>query len=213
VLGVVTALLTVATAYLGVQTAKIGKEKEQAQQAATVKGADATSLRGQVTSLQSKVTQLNDDNSTLQSQLANPTTVPAPTITTSPPGSVTVRHSGQLTITDPHGGSFDLDSPASDPQWLTGPADLDGRASGTTVTLNPGNGAERLNLGTKVADYNSCRNTTGYTPDGFRFSSELVASYICWKTDERRYSALRVLNVSSNSATFDIVTYDPPAST
>lgn len=71
-----------------------------------------------------------------------------------------VRRSGQLTLATNRSG--DLDSPSSDPQWDNGLADIYYSGS-AIVTSTPS--ADLLYLGSKEADYDTCRNTTGYSDE------------------------------------------------
>ena len=62
------------------------------------------------------------------------------------------------------------------------------------------------------ADYTSCRERTGYSSSSIDSRSLKPGAYLCVKTDEKRYAALRLIDIDSSSATFDVVTYDPPDS-
>jgi hypothetical protein len=194
VLSVIAALFGIATAYLGYQTATITKAKDQAQQSAASSSSD-------ITNLQNQVDHLKAENSQLRSELGAPTASPLPS------ANITVRHSGQLTASS-NGPQIDLDSPASDPQWNTGSPEF--HVQSGLVYLENGT---VLDLGGKKADYDTCHNTTGYTSNHLDTTSLIVGNYLCWKTGDRRYSALRILRLTNESITLDIVTYDPPAAT
>jgi hypothetical protein len=203
VLGVVSALLAVAAGVLGYQTAMISKEKEQAQQAASTSGADVANLQKQVADLQRQ-------NAELKSQLeggGGPTAAP-----TSPTGG-SVRHSGQLTMNS-DGNHADLDSPSSDPQWQTGATDIYATVTfgdpNSRYALSTENNSQQLYLGKQQADYEKCRTTTGYSTESISFASLAAGDSLCWQTTEGRYSALKLLKISGNSATLDVVAYDPP---
>ncbi len=200
-LAIVGALLALGTAYLGYQTAQMTQAKEQAQAAAASKGAEASALQDQNG-------QLQDQNNKLRSQLGGPTAPPRT------PTGPSVRHAGQLTLAAVSGGGADLDSPPSDPQW-GGSADLnsDGDLAYGGRNVDFGFYSEVLFMKSAKADYDSCSTTTGY---GSGHDSTIavadfpIGSYICLKTNEKRYSAIRLIAVDASKATFDVVTYDPP---
>lgn len=194
ILSVIAALFGIATAYLGYQTAAITKAKDQAQQSAASSSSDITNLHNQVNHLKA-------DNSQLRSELGSPTASPLPS------ANITIRHSGQLTASD-NGPQVDLDSPASDPQWNTGSREFG--VQGSSVYLLNGT---VLDLGGTKADYDTCHNTTGYTSNSLDTTSLIVGNYLCWRTGDGRYSALRILRLTNQNITLDIVTYDPPAAT
>ncbi len=130
-----------------------------------------------------------------------------PTAESAPSQTVSIRHSGDLTITDTSGFP-DLDAPASDPQWKSGGGDI-----AVYNGLLYGSNASFLRLQGKQADYNTCRNATGYSTDSIGLSSMQVGEYLCWRTDEGRLSALRVLEIGENRITLAVTTYDPPTPT
>lgn len=133
-----------------------------------------------------------------------------PTAETRAPESATVRHQGKLTIAP--GGtrltSHDLDSPASDPQWQTGRADISYQSSERGQNLYR-SGESVLVLGDTPADYHTCRDTTGYST-AYQIRDIEPGAYLCWKTDEKRYVALRIREQSPDSITLEVVSYDPP---
>jgi hypothetical protein len=69
--------------------------------------------------------------------------------------------------------------------------------------------------GTTKADYETCHGRTGYS-NGYATSidngSTQVGDYLCLKTGEHRYSAVRLTQLDSSKAAFAVVTYDPPGS-
>lgn len=202
-LAVISALLAVATAYLGLQTAKVAQAKERAQTAVATKDTDLSSLQDQFNQLQSRYAQLQAENEQLKSQLG----LPGPTADPQPTPGATVRHSGQLVLVD-GGPNANLDSPSSDPQWQTGFLDSDlGIVPGTMVLYGD---ASALYLGDTKADYSTCRGRTGYSSNRIDFGILEVGKYLCVKTEEKRYSALRITSLSPTQVAFDVVTYDPP---
>jgi hypothetical protein len=193
VLGLATAVLTLLTAYLGYQTASLSKQEKEAQAAAQ--------------SNQQRADGLQQENEDLRSSLN------VPSATTRPSASPSERHSGQITLAST-GGQADLDAPQSDPQWSTdstnGQGDLE-YYSGTQIYFSYGN--KYLPLGNTLADYDTCRTTTGYISGGskpVRIGDVQPGTYYCVLTSENRYSAIKVLSINQDEATFDVVTYDPP---
>ena len=192
-LAVFAALLAVLAGYLGLQTAKINQAKEEAN-------ADLSSLQNQFNQLQHQNTQLQAENAQLKSQLGLFGATAGP----QPISSGSVRHSGQLVLAD-GGPDADLDSPSSDPQWQSGNTDLSFSSQEIRVY-----GATALYLGDTRADYGTCRGRTGYSPNSINTGTLGVGKYLCVKTDENRYSALRVVSLSASQVAFDVMTYDPP---
>lgn len=129
--------------------------------------------------------------------------LPGPTVDPQAPTTVaTVRRSGQLTLAA--GRYADLDS-SSDPQWDDGLSDIGYSYSGSSINSN--SNVSMLYLGDKKADYNTCLNTTGYSREAI---GTVAGAHLCVKTDENRYSAVRIVQPDSSKVTLDIVTYDPP---
>jgi hypothetical protein len=120
----------------------------------------------------------------------------------------TVRHQGILTIATGGTQFHDLDSPASDPQWQTGGSDITYSSTRGEHTIFRTGGTFVL-LGDEAADYDKCRNTTGYSRAS-RISDLDPGAYLCWKTNGGRYVALRVIELSAESITLDVASYDPP---
>jgi len=190
-LALVTAALALATGVLGYKTATINQAKDQAQAA-------AVSTNNDLSSLQAEFDALQGENARLKAQLG----LPGPTADIQTPTAATVRHSGQLVLADDSGA--DLDSPSSNPQWNTDALDIGNAYPAIQVYTTA------LYLGDKRADYETCRNTTGYSDEGFDTGSVAPGAYICVKTNEGRYSALRITQLDSSKITFDVVTYNPP---
>lgn len=141
----------------------------------------------------------------LKSQLG----LPGPTADPQVPAGVNVRHSGQLFIAN--GVGVDLDALQADPQWGTGDAyKADISYYGNSITLF--SGVNTLILGAKKADYNSCRDSTGYAAWRVADSALQPGTYVCVKTNGGRYSALRITLVTPAWLKLDVVTYDPPGS-
>lgn len=197
ILGLVAGVMTVASAYLGLQTAQIFQAKEQAQ-------ADAASKGSEISALQDRNNELQTENDELRSQLGGPTAAPLS------PAGPSVRHAGQITLA--YGGSgVDLDAPSSDPQWGSPASYTDtGDLMYTQNSFLLAFYGEALVLGETKADYDSCRSNTGYAGGTIDVSDVPVGTYICEKTGQKRYSALRLIAIDSSKATFDVVTYDPP---
>jgi len=197
VLGLVAAGMTVLSAYLGLQTAQITQAKEQAQADAASKGSEASAL-------QDTNSQLQTENDALRSQLGAPTATPLPS------AGPSVRHAGQITLA--LGGSgVDLDAPDSDSQWGSPARYTDnGDLMYVQDSFILSSYGEALVLGDTKADYDSCRSNTGYAGGAVDVSELPVGSYMCEKTGQNRYSALRLIALDSSKATFDVVTYDPP---
>lgn len=191
VLTIMAALLALGTAFLGYKSATISDARDQAQAVVADTNNDLTSLQAEYDALQA-------ENMRLRGQLGLPgRTVDSPAPTT----AATVRRSGQLTLAADR--YADLDSP-SDPQWDD--AVLDISYSGSFID-NYSSSVSLLYLGNKKADYETCRNTTGYSNESI---GTVASAYICVKTDENRYSAVRIVQLDPSKITLDIVTYDPP---
>jgi len=191
-LALVTAALALATGVLGYKTATINQAKDQAQAA-------AVSTNNDLSSLQAEFDALQGENAHLKAQLG----LPGPTADIQTPTAATVRHSGQLVLA--YSSEADLDSPSSNPQWDTDTSELV-NVYPATIRVN----TTALYLGDKQADYETCRNTTGYSGRYFDTGSLAPGAYICVKTNEGRYSALRITQLDSSKITFDVATYDPP---
>lgn len=187
-LTVVTAVLALGTGFLGYKSATVSQARDQAQAAANNTNSDLSSL-------QADYDALHAENARLRTQLG----LPLPTTDLQAPTDTTVRHSGQLVLANDR--SADLDSPSSDPQWDTDYSDISHKGSYIRVYTTA------LYLGNKEADYNTCRNTTGYSSESL---NTVVGAYICVKTDQKRYSVLRITQLDSSKITFDVITYDPP---
>lgn len=67
-----------------------------------------------------------------------------------------------------------------------------------------------INLGATKADYSTCRNTTGYKAGGYDAGSIAVGDSFCLKTQEKRYSAVKITGLTDQKLSIDVVTYDPP---
>jgi len=187
-LALMTAALALATGVLGYKTATINQAKDQAQAA-------VVSTNNDLSSLQAEFDALQGENMRLKAQLG----LPGPTADIQTSTAATVRHSGQLVLAATR--SADLDSPSSNPQWNTDVSDIGYSSEINVIAL-------ALYLGDERADYETCRNTTGYSDEDFDIGSVAPGAYICVKTDERRYSALRITQLDSSKITFDVVTYD-----
>lgn len=192
VLTIIAALLALGTAYLGYKGATISEARDQAQ-------AVVADTNDDLTSLQAKYDALQAENTRMRGQLG----LPGPTVDSpAPTTAATVRRSGQLTLAA--GNSADLDSP-SDPQWDDGDSDIHYSYSGSSIGASSGMGM--LYLGDKKADYNICLNTTGYSRESI---GTVAGAYVCIKTSENRYSAVRITQLDPSRITLDVITYDPP---
>jgi len=191
-LAVMTAVLALVTGVLGYKTATLNQSKDQAQAA-------VVSTNNDLSSLQTEFDALQTENRRLKAQLG----LPGPTADPQAPTAATVRHNGQLVLVD---ASADLDSPSSDPQWNTGTSDIDYEENTIRFIF----AATALYLGDKRADYETCRNTTGYDDQNIDIGNVAPGAYMCVKTNQGRYSALRVTLLESSKIAFDVVTYDPP---
>lgn len=191
-LAIVTAVLALGTGFLGYKSATISQARDQAQVAAKNTNSDLSSLQAKYDALQA-------ENARMRTQLG----LPLPTVGIQASTAATIRHSGQLVLAVGRGA--DLDSPSSDPQWDTDYLDIS--YEGSHIDVDTNFSAAALYLGDKEADYQTCRNTTGYSGENL---NTVVGAYICIKTDQGRYSALRITQLDSSKVTFDVVTYDPP---
>lgn len=193
-LATLTALFALATAVLGLWTAQVTQDKKDAQADAASSGAKASALQQQ--------------NNELQTKLIGPTGSPLPN------ASPTVRHAGQVTLAV-GGPSADLDAPDTDEQWGAngnqGYADVGYDGSRITFT----DSSQILNVGTTAANYDTCKSRTGYVI-GSSFSigvgSIKPGVSLCEKTNQHRYSVIRLLQLDASKAIFDVVTYDPQIS-
>jgi len=192
-LTLVTAVLALVTGVLGYKTVTLNQAKDQTQVV-------AVNMNNELSSLQAEFDALQTENMRLKAQLG----VPGPTADPQAPTAATVRHSGQLVLAV--FGKADLDSPSSDPQWDTGGRDI--QYVGSSIELF--SSATALYLDDKRADYETCRNTTGYSHQVISTDSVTPGGYLCAKTDQDRYSALRITLLDSSKIAFDVVTYDPP---
>jgi cell division protein FtsB len=241
ILALLTAGFGVLSAYLGVQTAQLSKDQKQSELAAQSAGAQASTVQNQNQQLQQTNTQLQQENNQLRSQLGdwNRSTNPvaetssqvtalanasigsvvsirllgAPTASTIPGQEPTVRHAGKVVIAA-GGPGINLDAPSSDPQWgTTGASDGNVEIGYSNRTTIVGWTKRYLPLGTAKADYEACSTRTGYINIGGTYITDVSAgTSFCFQTDERRYSAVKILSIDNASATLDIVTYDPPIS-
>jgi hypothetical protein len=95
---------------------------------------------------------------------------------------------------------------------LTGPGRTDLGFTGATIAVSDKD--LYLRLDSEKADYDSCSARTDYVRVdsyyGIAAKDYPAGTYICVKTDENRYSAVRVLSIDNSKVTFDVVTYDPP---
>jgi hypothetical protein len=197
-LALVTAALALATGVLGYKTATINQAKDQAQAA-------VVSTNNDLSSLQAEFDALQGENMRLKAQLG----LPGPTADIQTSTAATVRHSGQLVLAATINATSygDLDSPSSNPQWNTDASDIS-YTIGFSPLIDVRTAA--LYLGDERADYETCRNTTGYSDKDFDIGSVAPGAHICVKTNEGRYSALRITQLDSSKITFDVVTYDTP---
>lgn len=193
-LAVVTAVLALGGGVLGYKTATVTQAKDQAQ-------AVAADTNNDLSSLQAEFDVLQAENMRLRAQLGLPT---GPTASAQAPTAASIRHRGELVLAD--GSYADLDSPSADPQWTTGSSEISYYSSQSLIDVF----TSALYLGGRKADYETCRNTTGYSDDDFDTGSVVPGDYICVKTDAKRYSALRITQVDSSRVAFDVVTYNPP---
>jgi hypothetical protein len=144
-------------------------------------------------------------------------TAPAPppvttTVTPGPGGGTAqpaaVFHQGTLQVARRQ--QADLDAPPTDPQWgvVTVPAGArrDVQYSGTNGLFFF---AGALGAAVDTADDSTCQSATGYS-GGVAFADLKVGRYVCAVTSERRYSLLRVTEVSSdaNTIAFDVKTFN-----
>jgi cell division protein FtsB len=205
VLTIFAALITVVSGVLGVQAAQISKEKEQLASSDQAKSQDLGSL-------QARLDQLNAENDSLRAEneaFRERAGLPGPTSRPQSSAGSSIRHAGQLTLAA-GGSGVDLDSPSTDPQWgspasYTGDGDLDYNGREFTVAFY----GEYLLLGSEPADYDSCRRP-GYQGGSFAVDEILVGEFVCEKTGDKRIAAIRLVELDSSKATFDVVTYDPP---
>ena len=192
ILGTLTALLALVTAALGLWTAQATQNEKSAQAQATSNGAAASAL-------QSKNNELQDQNSQLRSQLNGPT---ASVLPGAPPS---IRHQGKISVSS-DGNQVDLDSPDSDPQWETGNWDVRYASSGSGVVVF----SSPVYALSTPADYDVCRSTTGYKQGNFDASQVPAGQNLCVKTNDSRYSAIKVIRIDKSELVIDVVTYDPP---
>lgn len=205
-LTVLTAVLALGTAFLGYQTAKVTQAKEQAQEVAATKNTDLSSLQNQFDQIKGQNEKLESENTQFRSKLG----LPGPTAGPQPPAGASVRHAGQIVLSA-SGEGADLDSPQSDPQWRGGRHDSDLAYDGAALKFAFGGFV--LYLGTTKADYQTCHERTGYSKGSavtIEKGSIQLGDYLCLKTGEGRYSAVRLTQLDSFKATFDVVTYNPP---
>lgn len=203
VLGVLTALLTLATGFLAYKTAIVTQAKDQAQVVAADRSTDLSALQRQYDTLKSENDATQAENVRLRAQLG----LSGPTANPQAPAGATVRHRGQIVLAS-SGSAINLDAPESDPQWGGSGSDID--FNGSRLQLY--SGTQTLILQDVKADYTSCRERTGYGYPVIDLGSLKPGAYLCMKTSDKRYSALRLADFNSSSATFDVVTYDPPDS-
>jgi hypothetical protein len=189
-------MFALATGVLAWKTATISQEKAQAQTSAAQSGADVAALKQQVKSLQAETSRMK-----AQPAPGGPDATPQPT------AGPALRHGGRIELS-PGGPYLDLDSPDSDPQWQSS-AYPEIRYVTGRINIT----AQAVYLGDTKADYNSCRNKTGYTSNDIDISSVSVGKYMCVKTSEKRYAAMKILELTPNKVTFDVTVYDPPDET
>ncbi len=206
-LTVLAAILAVAAALLALQTAQIANAKEQVQASQQTTSSDLSSLQSQFDQLEDRNSELQSENARLRSQLG----LPGPSADPEAPTIATVRHSGELTLAL-NGNMADLDSPASDPQWQTNGYELEYvRSNDKSLIL--GLYSPWLYLNATEANYDACRNQTGYRNDqSIDTTSIHPGDYMCIKTNEGRYAAMRVTNIEARQITFDVVVYNSPGS-
>lgn len=202
ILAVLTALLALATATLGFMTEQFRQGKEQVQ--ASAEG-DIAALQGENGQLRQQNKRLESENLDLRSELG----LPGPTANPQVASAATVRHAGTIDLSA-SGFGADLDAPASDPQWQGDYLDITyyGRHIEFGFTGNS------LYTGKEKADYDLCRGRTGYTSGNRKNRIDIGAvangDYFCLKTNEYRYSAVRITRIEPEIMAIDVVTYDPP---
>jgi hypothetical protein len=200
---------------LGTGIFKVNEAKQEATDTVNSQDQTIASYSAASKSLEDANDQLSQSVVILESQLAATSpAVPSKTAETaaSPtaglPNGVTVRHEGRITLATSNYSGADLDAPKTDPQWGPGgSAEISYYSS--KFTLQSAIGA--LVLGDTVADYATCRDTTGY---GQRPNLESgvfqPGAYLCIKTSDGRFSAMHLTAIDPDQATFDVITYDPP---
>ncbi|MDX6364602.1 MAG: hypothetical protein QOC85_3612 [Streptomyces sp.] len=207
-LGVFSALLAVVSAVLGVQAASINSEKVQAESSNQDKSQVIQGLEDRVNQLGAENQRLQAENSSLRGrQTATPG---GPTETPPAATAATTRHSGKITLAR-NGNKIDLDSPQSDPQWSSGNNDLEygglyGDGGASTLTISSG---AAIYLNQRQANYDVCLNSTGYkAPSSYEITDMAVGDQVCVTTNEKRYSALKILELTEQRIVLDVVTYD-----
>jgi len=202
-LSVAAGVLAVISAVLALQAAQISSDKDEAQQAEESRSEDLSSLQRQFDQLKNENSSLKAENERLRGDAG----ISGPTADPLSPSTVSIRHSGQITLAI-NGNGIDLDSPASNPQRNSGDTDFYYSSVGSLAFGR----SSKLLLGQTEANYDSCRESTGYDDSNISGESFVVGEFICVKTSESRFSALKTIAVSSRSLSFDVVTYDPPES-
>lgn len=196
------ALITLAASILGLITAQIVTSKEKAEQAAAVNQSELRALQDRFATLEQRNNALETENAALRARAG----LPGPTAEPTPGAGVTVRHQGQLVLAF-NGEEADLDSPQSNAQWDTDLGGPEIRYAGRYLIVS----TTALQLGSRQADYHSCSGTTGYTPANIETRSVAVGDYLCIRTSDDRFAALRITQLDDRTVTFDVVVYDPPS--
>jgi hypothetical protein len=213
-LAVAAAIFALATAWLGFQTAQLSNERERANTEAQSSGAEVLALEAQVRQLEAENQQLREGSSSASDPGNNPT--PDASGGTAGPNtdpilgaSPIARHQGTIVLRSAH---VDLDAPASDSQWS--------EVSGGRVEMWRGehgdllqifNGSTWLPLGPEPANYATCSTQSGYTNTDVEEGQVQEGEYICVKTSERRFAAIRLLEIGLDHVKLDVTTFDPPA--
>lgn len=176
VLGVLTALLALATGLLAYRTATVTQAKDQAQVAAADRSTDLSSLRREYDALKSENEDTQTENARLRTQLG----LGEPTAQPQPSAAPSVRHRGQIALAS-SGSKLNLDAPESDPQWGGDTVDI----GFTGYQLRFHSGSQALILKDVNADYNSCRERTGYSSSLHR-QRLAPARYLPMREDKRQ---------------------------
>ena len=142
---------------------------------------------------------------------------PDPSEGSSDPSALTVRRSttGRPPIKLTSGYGVDLDDRDS-PNWLahSGPA---GSSAGEGSDISWGYGNQepfiQFNVDGAVVDTGGpdvCAAETGYSEDDIERAALERNEEICIRTDENRYSLIRILEFDKTSIRFEATTWDPP---
>ena len=211
VLAVVIGVLTLITAAFALANTRASNAKSEVEQSQQVTSRDLAALQRQFDDLRMQEDAVRAENAQLRSRLNLPTPTPGSALTTatnSPalPGDVSVRHEGPLVLAG--STDADLDAPASNSQWITnsGYPELQWGRGGTTFYVR----SLGLYLGSRHADYETCRSTTGYRSGTFDAANLSQGPYFCVKTSDNRYAAVEVKQLTPTQISLYVVAYDPP---